>query len=89
VAIYIVDRELPGYTLVEVSEAQRAAIRESERFTASGRAIRYLRSTFVPAESHCMCLFDAADAATVEDLNREARIPFTRVVEAVDMTPPT
>jgi hypothetical protein len=49
--------------------------------------VRYIRSMFVPAESHCMCLFEAGSAQDVADLNDEAQIPYTRVTEALDLTP--
>jgi hypothetical protein len=81
------DRELPGITMDQLAGAQRAAIDTSEQFTADGKPVRYLRSMFVPGEAHCMCLFEAADANTVEEVNKAAGIPFTRVVEAYDLTP--
>jgi hypothetical protein len=40
---------------------------------------------YVPGESHCMCLVEAADSGTVEAVNKEAGIPFRRVVEALDL----
>lgn len=42
---------------------------------------------FGPAEAHCMCLFEAGDAETVRAVNEAAKIPFTRIVEAADLTP--
>ena len=34
-----------------------------------------------------MCLFEAPTAQDVADLNDEAGIPYTRVTEALDLTP--
>jgi hypothetical protein len=34
-----------------------------------------------------MCLFEAQDAESVKAVNDEAGIPYTRVVEAHDLTP--
>ena len=34
-----------------------------------------------------MCLFEAPNAETVRELNETAKIPFTRIVEAQDLTP--
>jgi hypothetical protein len=34
-----------------------------------------------------MCLFEAPDAQDVADLNDDAGIPYTRVTEALDLTP--
>ena len=83
--VFMADRELPGITLPQLADAQRAAIKTSAQFTADGKPVKYLRSMFVPGESHCMCLFEADDKGTVEAVNKEAGIPFTRVVEAMDL----
>ncbi|HEX4836172.1 MAG TPA: DUF4242 domain-containing protein [bacterium] len=85
--VYMVDRNLPGVTLDQLAAAQKAAIETSQRFTAEGKPVRYIRSTFVPGEAHCMCLFEAPNAALVREVNEAAKIPFTRVVEAQDLTP--
>lgn len=84
---YVADRDLPGITIDQLAAAQRAAIETSQRFTAEGKPVRYIRSLFVPGESHCMCLFEAPNAELVEEVNRTAQIPFTRVSEAMDLTP--
>jgi hypothetical protein len=34
-----------------------------------------------------MCLFEADDQRTVEEVDDEAGIPYKRVVEAYDLTP--
>jgi Protein of unknown function (DUF4242) len=85
--VYMVDRNLPGVTLEQLAAAQKAAIETSKKFTAEGKPVRYIRSTFVPGESHCMCLFEAPSASLVKEVNEAAKIPFTRVIEAEDLTP--
>jgi hypothetical protein len=83
----MVDRDLPSITLEQLAAAQRAAIEKSHQFTAEGKPVRYIRSTFVPGESHCMCLFEAPTSDLVREVNEAAQIPFTRISEAVDLTP--
>ncbi len=85
--VYMVDRSLPGVTKGQLAAAQRAAIDTSQRFTAEGKKVRYIRSTFVPGESRCMCLFEAENPQVVKEVNEAAKIPFSRVVEAEDLTP--
>lgn len=85
--VYMVDRDLPGITMEQLAAAQQAAIATTEQFTAEGRNVRYLRSVYVPSEAHCMCLFEAPDSETVRSIDETARIPFTRVTEAMDLTP--
>ena len=86
-AVYMVERNLPGITLEQLGGAQKAAIDTSRRFTDEGKDVRYIRSTYVPGEARCMCLFEAPNAQRVRDVNEAAQIPFTRIVEALDLTP--
>lgn len=85
--VYMVDRDLPGIQMDQLAAAQKAAIETSQKFTAEGKDVRYIRTTFVPGEAHCMCLFEAANADVVKEVNDTAKIPYTRVVEAMDLTP--
>jgi hypothetical protein len=86
-AVYMVERDLPGITAEQLAGAQRAAIASAQKSTTSGTPVRYIRSTFVPGESRCMCLFEASTADAVRDVNESAGLPFTRIVEAMDLTP--
>lgn len=86
-AVYMVERELPGITHDGLAGAQKAAIASSQRSTSNGTPVRYIRSTFVPGESRCMCLFEAPSTAAVRDVNESAGLPFTRIIEAMDLTP--
>ncbi len=86
-AVYMVERDLPGITMEQLGAAQKAAIETSQSFTSQGKQVRYIRSTFVPGESKCMCLFEAASPELVTEVNQTANIPFTRIVEAMDLTP--
>lgn len=85
--IYLVDRVLPGVTLEQLAAAQKAAIETSQRFTEEGKPVRYVRTAWVPSESHVMCMFDAETGQSVRDVNEAAGIPFTRILEAMDLTP--
>ena len=86
-AVYMVERNLPGITLEQLGGAQKAAIETSQEFTSKGKQVRYIRSTYVPGDSKVMCLFEASGQQLVEEVNQAANIPFTRVVEAMDLTP--
>ncbi len=85
--VYMVERDLPGIKMEELAAAQQAAIKTSDEFTADGKPVRYIRTTFVPGEAHCMCLFEADNPELVKEVNNAAQIPFTRVIEALDLTP--
>jgi len=85
--VYMVERTLPGIEMNQLAAAQKAAIQTGKQFTAQGKNVRYIRTTFVPGEAHCMCLFEADNADLVRAVNEAAQIPFTRIVEALDLTP--
>ncbi len=83
----MVERELPGISMEQLAAAQKAAIKTGEQFTAEGKNVRYIRTTFVPNEARCMCLFEADSAELVKEVNETAQIPFNRIIEALDLTP--
>lgn len=85
--VYMVERDLPGIEMDQLAAAQKAAIQTSDQFTSDGKPVRYIRTTFVPGEAHCMCLFEAANPELVKEVNDAAKIPYTRVIEALDLTP--
>ena len=85
--VYMVERDLKGIAMDDLAAAQKAAIQKAEDYTAGGTPMRYIRSTFAPEDGRCMCLFEATNADDVKRLNDEARIPYNRVVEALDLTP--
>ena len=85
--VYMVERELTGITVDQLGAAQKAAIETSQKFTSEGRAVRYIRTTFVTGDARCMCLFESDSQDLVKDVNATAGMPFTGIVEALDLTP--
>ena len=85
--VYMVERDLPGIEMEQLAAAQKAAIQAGKELTAQGKQVRYIRSTFVPGESKCMCLFEAPNPENVREANERAKVPFTRIVRAMDLTP--
>jgi len=86
-AVYMVERDLKGITMEQPAAAQKLAIQTGKDLSAGGKQVRYIRSTFVPGEARCMCLFEAPNPQNVKELNEKAQIPFSRIVEALDLTP--
>ena len=85
--VYMVERDLTGLTMDQLAGAQKAAIETSQKFTAEGKPVRYIRSTFVPGDARCMCLFESNSQDLVKDVNETAGLPFNVIVEALDLTP--
>ncbi len=86
-SVFMIERDLNGITMDRLAAAQQAAIQQCRQMTAEGTPIRYIRSTFAPADGRCFCLFEGGSAADVRKLNDDANIPYSRVVEALDLTP--
>ena len=84
---YAVQRKLPGITMDDLANAQKAAIDTSNRVTAEGTSVKYIRSKFYPEDSRCTCLFEADDADAVKKVNEEASLPFEVVEEVLDLNP--
>ena len=85
--VYMVERNLKGIAMSDLADAQQLAIKTSKQYSANGTPVRYIRSTFAPEDGRCMCLFEAANADSVKRLNDEAKLPYSRIVEALDLTP--
>lgn len=85
--VFMVERDLPGVQMEQLAAAQKAAIKAGKELTAEGKQVRYIRSTFVPGDNKCMCLFEAANAENVREANERAKVPFTKIVPALDLTP--
>ena len=49
--------------------------------TQQGKPVRYLRSTFLPAEEKFYCMFEGPSAERVREANERAQLPLQRIVE--------
>ncbi len=83
---YMVERHLPGFTTDQLPVAAGAAKSTTAQMTEEGTPVRYLRSTFVPAEEKCFCLFDGPSVEVVAEANERAGLPFERIIEAAPIT---
>ena len=85
--IYMVERLCPRTSIERLRDTQRAMIAMSLRFTARGEPIRYLRSTYIPGESRCLCMFEAPQPESVKELNEVIQVPFIRIIEVMEIAP--
>jgi hypothetical protein len=79
---YVVERYLPGITSEQLAAAAGSAKSTTAAMTDEGTPVRYLRSTFMPGEEKCFCLFEGPSAEVVREANVRAQIPFERILEA-------
>ena len=80
---YLVERHLPGITSDELAAAAGRAKEVTAQMSQEGTPVRYLRSTFIPGEEKCFCLFEAPSSEVVRQANERAEIPLERIVEAM------
>jgi hypothetical protein len=80
---YLVERHLPGFSPNQLPGAAALAKSASDAMAQEGTPVRYLRSTFIPGEDKCYCLFEAPSPEAVRAANERAGLPFERVLEAV------
>jgi len=85
VPMFAVNRYLPGLTAAQLRVLHRVLTEGARRASAEGPIVRYVRSTYVPGRSQCVCLFTADTAEAVARANEIAQVPFTNIDEAVDL----
>ena len=84
-AKFLVERRLPGITPNQLVAAAESAKRTAATMRQEGTPVEYLRSTFLPGEETCFCLFEGASAEDVGSVNDRAQLPYERIVEAMHL----
>jgi Protein of unknown function (DUF4242) len=84
---YMVERYLPGVGEEELHAAIGRLRAAAAQLQAEGVAVRYLGSSFTPADQCCFCLLTGPTPAAVQEANERAEFPFARIVPAVRITP--
>jgi hypothetical protein len=79
---YLVERHLPGFPPENLPGAAAAAKQAAADLTAEGQDVRYLRSTYLPADEACHCLFEGSSKEAVEEVQRRAGLPYAQIHEA-------
>jgi Protein of unknown function (DUF4242) len=87
VATFVVLRQLPGVTRDQYAAAQQAAMDAASQSTSDGRMVQYLGGFFLPGVGRAICIFGADSAADIAMVNQQAGVPFTEVLEAIEMRP--
>ena len=86
-SLYVVQRDLPGITPEMLQSAGVRAKSCCAEISEEGQPVRWIRSFFLPESAQTHCYFEAGSKAAVEEANQRARIPFTHIVEVVEMRP--
>ena len=80
--LYLVEHDLRGLSPTQLASVHRALAEAVRRAALRGGQIRYVQRIFVPEESRCLCLFEAAGPGLVRSVNDIAQFPLARI-EAV------
>jgi hypothetical protein len=80
---FLIERDVEGISMPDLHGLVAASLRQVARMRDEGDLVHYLGSTFLPEEGRCLCLYQAKDEAVVASLNRSARLPVTRIVDAI------
>jgi hypothetical protein len=79
-AHFLVERTIAGLEREQVTAMQRALL-----LAARGTGVRYARTTWLPGEGRCLCLFESAAGDDVRRVNDVGQVPWGRIVAAVDL----
>jgi hypothetical protein len=82
VPVFLLESYLPRAANA-LETAQESARGATELAARDGVAVRYLRTTLVPADETCMHLFEAASIEAVEQAAARAGLAWDRIVEAL------
>jgi hypothetical protein len=85
--VFMVERQLGEISLSDLSGLKARAVRAAALMYEAGDRVRYVRSVFVPGDGRCLCLFEGKNQAVIEELNRDAGLPYERIVAAMDVGP--
>jgi hypothetical protein len=79
---YLAEAYAARSSAAEVEAAAQRATVAAAVLSASGHAVRYVRTVFVPGDETCFYLFEADAAEDVAEVIRRAGIECERIVEA-------
>ncbi len=74
-SVYMVERELPGISMGELADAQKAAIDTSKQFTKLGKPVEYIRRR--ASRFGCSPVYIVIGAALLISAIK-THLPFTR-----------
>jgi hypothetical protein len=81
--VYLVEHYSPGLNVAGLG-CRAARVRETAIAMGSeGRAVRYLRSTIVPADEALLCVLEAGSEELVREVYARAGVPFERLSVAI------
>jgi hypothetical protein len=84
-AWFIVERYLPNVRAEDLREATERLAAVSVALAARGVPVRYLGSSFVPAEESCFCRFESDSLDAVRLACEHASLSYARILETEEL----
>ena len=82
---YLVERYWPGVTIERLLRALQRGRQVMEQMGGEGTQVRDISCILIPTEEVVFSVYEAPSVAIVRQLNERARIPASRIVDAIDM----
>jgi hypothetical protein len=86
VPTYLVERYWPGVTSELLLEALNRGRQVMRQMSGEGTCVRDISCILIPGEEVVFSVYEGPSAAAVRQLNERARIPVSRLVEAIAVT---
>ena len=85
--LYVVERDLGNVAPEQMRQLQRDVATACRQLKSEGNRIRYISSSVVPVDALALDLFGSDSAELVERVHAAAGVPYSRIVEILDLTP--
>jgi hypothetical protein len=82
---YLVECYWPGVTESALNDAGQRAGAAARQLRAAGHQVRFLGSLLVPGDEVAFCRFISDSLADVEQASTTAELPFSRVLDCVEL----
>ena len=84
---FLVERYLPGATQEKLRETSRRLAEAADALAAGGESIRYLGTTFVPAEESCFSCFESSSEVAVRRTLEVTGVSYARILVTEKVRP--
>jgi hypothetical protein len=84
--VYLAIR-LPDGAAASLAGIQDTLVEAARHTTATGRQVRYLHGTYIPARNCLLCAFVADSREAVHAAAQRARLPFVQICGQPDLGP--
>ena len=87
ISTFLVERYLPSPSQAGLAASVARVVQACAESACDDNEVRYLHSTYLPAEDLCFCVFQAPSVAAVQAVNEAAEFTINRITDAVAMHP--